>query len=249
MSGFSAVRRERCRSRKRRNFNSTTACQTQLIDIPQIPLFSSKPIDILGSFFIAHAAVPRDNRFERGIDILRHPASVAAYIEMRARFEPCPQLPRPARACGPARRSSRSGRGRTRGRAASAGRCRASPRVRRDSRNRVAACCSPKNSQLRPASPRARRSCRKPRNGATPVPGPTMIIGVSPDMRRPEVRRLLHEHRHVDVACAVGEKGRRHALAMTPAIVVPDRRDRQMDFARDAPSGSMQSNTAAAACV
>ena len=39
---------------------------------------------------------------------------------------------------------------------------------------------SPKNSQLLPVSPRSRRCWTKARNGATPVPGPIITIGVSP---------------------------------------------------------------------
>ena len=36
---------------------------------------------------------------------------------------------------------------------------------------------SPKNSQFGPLAPRASRSSRKARNGAMPVPGPTMMAG------------------------------------------------------------------------
>src|SRR5207342_1021831 len=42
------------------------------------------------------------------------------------------------------------------------------------------ACGLPKNSQLRPLAPVIARSCTKPRNGATPVPGPTRMTSRVP---------------------------------------------------------------------
>ena len=151
---------------------------------------------------------------------------------MRARLRATPTVARHVRASGPARRSSRLvARERESSRVSKPLR-RASFPVRRGSRSRWRHAARRRTASCAPCRPVHSRSCRKPRNGATPVPGPTMIIGVSPTMRRPEMRGLLHEHRHADVAGTIGEKGRRHALALAPAIVVANRRDGQMDFAR-----------------
>ncbi|CAB3833067.1 hypothetical protein LMG26842_01935 [Achromobacter dolens] len=48
---------------------------------------------------------------------------------------------------------------------------------------------------------------------------------------RPEVAGLLHEDRHVGGARAVGQEGRRDALALAPAVVIAHGGHRQVDLA------------------
>ena len=103
-------------------------------------------------------------------DVLGHALGVAADVDMRAFGEPAPKFARRLRACDPGRRISPRRRATRRATAASAGRPCAWRRVRPRRRNRLLRWW-PKNSQLRPARRVAVRSCRKARNGATPVPG------------------------------------------------------------------------------
>ena len=64
-----------------------------------------------------------------------------------------------------------------------------------------------------------------------PVPGPTMIIGASAVCRRAEVRRLLHEDRHVGLVAVIGEERRAHPGAVLARVVVAHRGDGQLHLA------------------
>ena len=70
-----------------------------------------------------------------------------------------------------------------------------------------------------PVARRARwiacRSCRKARNGATPVPGPIMMIGVAGFSGRPKAVRLLHVGLHAlrPARCARRGRSRRRRAA------------------------------------
>ncbi len=68
--------------------------------------------------------------------------------------------------------------------------------------------------------------------GATPVPGPTMIMGMAGVGGRAEVRRALHEDLDRAVVGAVGEIGGADALAVAAEVVgVADDGDGEADLA------------------
>ena len=149
---------------------------------------------------------------------LGHAVHVAAHVDVRPALQPGPQLGRPARASGPARRPCRAGRGRTRRRAWSA---RPSARMRIElvarSRGRWPGAARRRTASCARRRPARRRSSRKPTNGATPVPGPTMIVGVRRVGRRPEVRGALDEHRHDRLARASARNVEHTPLRRLPA--------------------------------
>ena len=123
-------------------------------------------------------------RFDHVMQARRPRPSPCAWHRRRHRNAHRPRAmrtaPRRSPACDAARRFCPSGRGKRRCRGASERHRERSSSSSSRYRKSVAARWSPKNSQFFPLRPMALRSCRKARNGAMPVPGPTMIIGVSP---------------------------------------------------------------------
>ncbi len=119
-----------------------------------------------------------------------HPQSVAASharpspLHSRRRKHRSPRHPAPTHAdpaahptTHAAHNASPAGRAKTRHPTSTAPRASTGPAIPTDTESRVCNCRWPNTSQFFPRAPTASRSCMNARNGATPVPGPIMIIG------------------------------------------------------------------------
>ena len=94
-------------------------------------------------------------------------------------------------------------------------------------------CRSPKNSQLRPLAAVARRSCTKARNGATPVPGPTMMMSRSGAGSAKCRFGRSFTRSAVAALQPLGDLVRRNALAGAAVALVAHRRNQQMRLLAD----------------
>ena len=170
---------------------------------------------------------------QRRMHVLRHARRVAADVEVRAVLEPAVELAARARGSRAARRPCRPDRARTRDRAGAGAAASAPAAIRPDTGNRERKCGLPKNSQLRPLAPVSARSCRKPRNGATPVPGPIMIDVARRIGGQAEAFVRFDEDRHRLGVASLRDESRSGAVVTAAERIVGDERDRQMRFVAD----------------
>ena len=95
------------------------------------------------------------------------------------------------------------------------------------------ACGAPKNSQLRPVAPVCARSCTKPRNGATPVPGPIIRMSRAPSFGRRKRSFGSMKTRSRVAFGQPGEQVRRGAPARLALDLVLDVGDGEMRLVAD----------------
>ena len=157
---------------------SPNAYHLFLIHISLIPFFTLQLRDVFGSLLIRFAAGLLDHLVQGGINVLGHALGVATDINMRSLLEPGPHIPCVFQhamlhvdlldlIAGECRLQARQ-----------------SPVGERSLKffavEEIGGAMLIAEEKPVPVAPTARRSSRNARNGATPVPGPIMIMGVSP---------------------------------------------------------------------
>ena len=149
------------------------------VDVPQITVLSGEGDDPVAGLGLVHAAFGHGDAAQGGIDVLGHPRGVAADVEVRAVLQPAPQvggvfhhavlhvdlagLVARERGVQPGQRAV------------------AQPGFEFGAVEEIVGAVLVAEEQPGAAAMRllAARSARKARNGAMPVPGPTMMTGTA----------------------------------------------------------------------